>query len=271
MHLGRILLVLMILPCLLLPAISEVMAQARGTIEFSDEAPPPTEQEVQTAKSYEARAVYLANSVQRLGTVMAANQSLIAALDAPVGTDGSDLTSFVGTWRTSLTTLLPEGEPAAVGDDEIGNFVKQTIVLAGKIKSASAAARPGDLRAQAAGALEKQSLIVDQMLAEHGVLNRALRYYPVSAIAHQAPLGCDQIAVFSRDFRCYPKSANPGLPAGQWCDVTDHAQTYSVAEWSSGTIMVVRMESFADHTLGGGLTGQLKIDAHSAASLKPRC
>lgn len=255
-------------------SVTPAFAVISGTIEFVDSAPPPSDQEIQTAKSYEARAAYLADTIQRLSTAMTATQSLLDSFEAATGTDSSDPTPAVNDWQTSWSTLVPNtavDQPIVLGDGEIGKYIKQTIMLTGKIKSLRSDDRPTELHSQAASTLAIQSLIVDHMLAEHGQLNRALRYYPMSAIAHQAPLGCDQIAVFSRDFRCYSKSANPGLPPDQWCDITDSAQTYSVAEWSNGTVMVVRMASFTDHTLPKGLVGQLIANAHSTASLRPKC
>lgn len=259
-------------------------AQSSGVIVTNDEAPPPTDAEKQTAKIYGMRSGVLAQGVQRLATAMKATQALRAALGSPaagVGA-GGDLAAPMVAWKANWTAMISPrtaGGSTTLQPDAIPAYVAASLQLAAAAAAAPPAQRPAALAADVQQAFDLQSLVLDDMIAEHAVLNRDLRFYPYNVVP-QTPLGCPLVNQYSRDFRCLATAEMAAPQTASWMfhapfmrsDYCVATQGESFAkEQSEALTMLVRKALFDDHVLASGTAGAVVKSPHDRATLLPQC
>lgn len=254
-----------------------------GVIEFSDVAPPPTEQEKAAAKETSDRAAILSNWIQTFSSALNATLLLrdtVAKLPpAAQATPASvQLTAALAALRSTLDKTVVEDTGSGssvwkIDQTQAQNLVGETIQVAQRIAQESSAAG-GAVTSAATLQIDRLSYIFDAMVAEHAILNRKLRYYPYAALASQSPVSCQTVNAYSRDFKCLHKDHASAPDSSQWklaaqpFNVADYCispqyQNFHVNDWSAGFVTMVRKASFADHVLQGRLDGSLVPNAHT--------
>lgn len=258
-------------------------AQESGVIEFHDEAPPPTEQEKQDAASAHNRAAILAEQITRLTTAMLATQRLSAALASdPASTDLSAAID-PAKWQSAGDALVVESgdQPTwTFKPDAVAPYVAAAIALQTAIAGSPRSLRPDGVADKVTALADKLSLTLDDLVAEHGLLNTRLRYHPFSSIAKQEPLDCALVNKYSRDFRCLSKSKldapdtgdwlyNKTYARADWCEASD-VQNYKVDFWPD-TVTLVRKASFSDHIVTRANAEATIAAPHAQSAIKPKC
>ncbi len=228
----------------------------RGVIEFSDEAPPPTDKQKELARAWSQRVAVLSRELDSLGNAMRATYKLRQTVAVSGATttwaNREKLRGLLSKWENRTRGLfsssgkpVPAPEPGTYrGDapgpqimwtfhqDRVAGQVGATLALAGEFVSLEAGSESLDRKGlilRIDKVLAELGEWFDEMLAEHGILNRALRYYPY-ATQPQTAVSCPFLNSMSRDFKCVETQASGSLADKEWVFGKVNLEEFCVAE-----------------------------------------
>ncbi|MBY8825536.1 hypothetical protein [Sphingomonas colocasiae] len=254
-----------------------------GVIEFSDKAPPPSEQDKQEAKTFGDRAAVLAEQIQRMTAAILVTDQILSALAGNLeSTDRAGPIEWT-MWRSAGNAVLifSGDQPSwTFKADAVADYIGASLTLVATISQTPSSFRTHELGVAVAGMKDSLSLAFDELVAEHGLLNAQLRNYPFSVLTSQAPLNCSTINRYSRDFRCMSKSEIDMPKTGHWLFNRDYVR----ADWclaprvqnfnkdlGPDTVTLVRKASFTDHLMSQANTETLIAAPHASSSIRPEC
>lgn len=266
-------------------------AQPSGVIEFSDGAPPPSDQDKAAAAQASARINDLSGHIQTLSSALNAtlllrdtvSQLPPSATSAP---SSAQLLTAISQLRTTLNKAVVEDKANGntvwkVDRPSTQTLIGETVQLVTLVSQESSSAG-GTLASAVEFQIGRLSLIFDAMIVEHAVINGWLRNYPYAVLAKQSPIPCQTVNAYSRNIKCLLAAHATAPDTSGWrltplpfavsdyCVSTQY-QNFHVDEWSAGYTTLVRRASFNDHVLPGQLEGSIVPKAHSPQMAGGKC
>jgi hypothetical protein len=235
----------------LLPAISFADS---GVIEFSDEAPPPSAREVALGKAWSARVSVLADQITRVSAVLQASAMLrdaVANAGDATAEQGDNIRPLIAAWQkagsdlfTSTGAPTPPDKPDtffgptalpqpvwSINMDGIGAYVGATIALTSQLQTIPQTSGTqfslDELPQKTVAVLNDQAVWFDELIAEHGILNAAIRWYP--HLQTQTPISCDVVNKYSKLFVCGEAAATGSMGDLSWVFGPAQLSEYCIA------------------------------------------
>lgn len=245
--------------------IRTLSAQDSGVIDFSDQAPPPSEEQRKQAAAWSKRVEHIVSLLDRLGPSIRASFRLRKAV---VSTEAipPDMLDKVANgqsrWEESRRKLFVkqvETNRWAIDSDALTPYVKDTLKFANALESASRLWRESDeelvvrgydgsvLLQEVDSFIDEQATWFDELVAENAILNGELGRWPYNT-APPTKIPCELINVYSRDFKCLPATSVGQLHDTRWL----FGDTIDLADFCRGAGLFVR------RTLIVGYMGQVE-------------
>ena len=222
------------LPTLLLSAAmlcpSMVAGQKRGTITFTENGPPLTEEQQKAATEAGAKGTALQTRLRLLGKALRATADLDQTLVHHSGKieSGPSTRSKLHAWQSLASAIVAvSGEGIAVDDSKLALYPKAAVDAAVAVSNAapvSAGSSTMSLGSSHKLALTVKDLLIrayDANIFEHGKVNLTLRVFPYRAVVTEQPfIECDAMNIYARELKCLPVGSKGAITDKNWLAAT---------------------------------------------------